>query len=191
MAKTILLPVHAALRLTFNEQSCDYTTADSAINDYRQCFGLIIDEQHCRELNRIWQLEWWDVRNDDDSVHSVSASSLPKLMEYVKNNCICQEFAVGDNSLFDDQTDIEKTVTFFLDHNEDMVLCLEDGTLKSPGLVAGLKMLSDDDPVEEFLSEDDMRVCDQTNDYWKVHWYTDTPVGFIRRIASTLELVWS
>lgn len=41
--------------------------------------------------------------------------------------------------------------------------------------------------IKDFISEEDKAECVKNNDFWTLHWYPDTPVGFCTIIASTLE----
>lgn len=41
--------------------------------------------------------------------------------------------------------------------------------------------------IDEFVSEADMKECKESNDFWTLQWYPDTPVGFCTIYATTLE----
>jgi len=40
---------------------------------------------------------------------------------------------------------------------------------------------------EDFVSEEEWEKAIEKNSVWAVHWYPDTPIGFYRYCASTLE----
>jgi hypothetical protein len=42
---------------------------------------------------------------------------------------------------------------------------------------------------EDFISEEDMQKCIDTNELWKLQWYPDTPIGSYTVLGSTLEIV--
>ncbi len=45
--------------------------------------------------------------------------------------------------------------------------------------------------VENFVNEEDMQKCIDTDELWEIQWYPNTPVGFYIVCGSTLEIVLS
>jgi len=43
--------------------------------------------------------------------------------------------------------------------------------------------------AEDFVSLEDRQKCIDTDECWELQWYPDTPIGFLRVLGSTLELV--
>lgn len=46
-----------------------------------------------------------------------------------------------------------------------------------------------DDGLDDFVSKEERARAIEQDELWELHWYPDTPVGFHRRYASTLEAV--
>ncbi len=45
-----------------------------------------------------------------------------------------------------------------------------------------------EDRVDTFPNHDEYQKCVDANEIWEIQWYPETPVGFYRVAASTLEL---
>lgn len=43
----------------------------------------------------------------------------------------------------------------------------------------------------EFISEQSKRLCIQNDDIWEIQWYPDTPIGFYRVAAHSLEALFN
>ena len=42
---------------------------------------------------------------------------------------------------------------------------------------------------DTFLSEEDMKLCIETDKYWTLHFYPDTPIGFYHATASDPKML--
>lgn len=58
---------------------------------------------------------------------------------------------------------------------------------ENAGEYIGDKFANDAWGDDDFVSIEDKQKCIETNDFWTIQWYPDTPVGFCYIVASTLE----